>query len=353
MIERPSRKISEYRDFAKGWLDKNEVHDNELHRFLIEQINLSGERLFSAYPDLSLTYKMLAAYLNTPIDHLFIANGSDAIIKSVFENFLDKGDKIFLRSPTFAMYEVYGSYFNSSISRFEYNFQHSENKFNWDKSSFEKSIIEIKPKLIFVANPDSPTGHYFKEEYLCHLLDLAKRVGAVVCLDAVYDHFSPEPLDYNKLIEDFKNLIIIYSASKSWGLAGARLGYSISSSVLNHKLHLSRPMYEIGNLQAFLFEKALANKSLFNDMIKKVLLNKMKLESYFKNSNLKLVNTVGNFIIFEELKELNKTLEKKIIIRSNWNSGPMKGLSRMSIGSEMDLDFLLKSINKFGRKIIK
>ena len=60
MIERPSRKISEYRDFTKSWLDKNEVHDNDLHEFLVEQINLSEQRLFSSYPDLSMTYKMLS-----------------------------------------------------------------------------------------------------------------------------------------------------------------------------------------------------------------------------------------------------------------------------------------------------
>ena len=353
MIKRPSRKISEYRDFTKSWLDKNEIHDGEIHQFLKEQINKSGQRIFSSYPDLSLTYKALSDHLNTPIDHLFLANGSDSIIKSVFENFLRKGDKIFLRSPTFAMYEVYSSCFDSSLTRFEYKFKHIENRFNWDKDTFEKNIIEIKPKLIFIANPDSPTGSYFSEEYLYHLLGLAKKVGTVVCLDAVYDHFSPSPLDYNKLIKDFKNLLIVYSASKSWGLAGVRVGYSISSAELSKKLHVSRPMYEIGNLQAFIFEKALHNTSLFNGIIKKVLSNKTKVESYFKNSNLMLVNTIGNFIIFEELQELNKILEEKIIIRSNWNSGPMKGLSRMSIGSEMDFKFLNKCIDMFSKGINK
>lgn len=353
MIKRPSRKISEYRDFTKSWLDKNEVHNSELHKFLIEQINFSEKRLFSSYPDLSMTYKILSEHLNMPIDNLFIANGSDAIIKAIFENFLCNRDKVFLRNPTFAMYEVYSSFFNTSTSRFEYNFKHAENKFEWDKGFFEKSILEKKPKLIFLANPDSPTGSYFNEEYLCHLLGLANRVGAVVCLDAVYDHFSPEPLNYNKLIGSFKNLIIIYSASKSWGLAGLRVGYSISSSELITKLHVSRPMYEIGNLQAFIFEKALQNKSLFNGMIEKVLLNKKRIENYFQKSNLRIVNTIGNFMLFEELKELNKVIEEKIIIRTNWNSGPMKGLSRMSISSEMDFEFLHESIDKFGKGIEK
>lgn len=349
MIERPSRKISEYRDFTKSWLDKNEVHDNDLHKFLVEQINLSGQRLFSSYPDLGMTYKMLSENLTIPIDNLFIANGSDAIIKAIFENFLCNGDNVFLRTPTFAMYEVYCSFFNASTLKFEYNFVNAENKFNWDKDTFEKSIIEIKPKLIFLANPDSPTGSYFNEEYLCHIISLANRVGAIVCLDAVYDHFSPDPLDYRKLIESFKNLIIIYSASKSWGLAGVRIGYSTSSLELSKKLHLSRPMYEIGNLQAFIFEKALQNKTLFNGMIKKVLSNKTRIENYFQKANLRIVKTTGNFIIFEELKELNKIIEEKIIIRSNWSSGPMKGLSRMSIGSEMDFEFLDESIVKFGK----
>ena len=76
-------------------IDKNEVHDNDLHEFLVEQINLSEQRLFSSYPDLSMTYKMLSENLTVPIDNLFIANGSDAIIKAIFENFLRNGDKVF------------------------------------------------------------------------------------------------------------------------------------------------------------------------------------------------------------------------------------------------------------------
>ena len=55
------------------------------------------------------------------------------------------------------MYEVYSAFFNVSTTRFEYNFIDSENKFNWDQDFFEKSVKEIKPKLIFLANPDSPT----------------------------------------------------------------------------------------------------------------------------------------------------------------------------------------------------
>ena len=75
--------------------------------------------------------------------------------------------------------------------------------------------------MIFLANPDSPTGSYIDEEYLRHLIGLAKRVGAILLRCSV-DHFSPKPIDYNELIKGFENLIVIYSASKV-GASGCKV----------------------------------------------------------------------------------------------------------------------------------
>ena len=70
MINRPSRTLKENRDPSKFWLDKNEVHDNKIHQFLIDHVTNCPQRTFSSYPDLSETYRLLERQLNLPIDQL-------------------------------------------------------------------------------------------------------------------------------------------------------------------------------------------------------------------------------------------------------------------------------------------
>ena len=342
MISRPSRTLSESRDPSKLWLDKNEVHDNKIHKFVIEHIATCPQRTFSSYPDLSETYRLLSRRLNLPIDHLYIGNGSDAIIKAVFENFVKEKGSIFLRSPTFAMYEVYSNFFHASKVDFLYKFDPDAFCFNWNYESFELSIPKVMPSVIFLANPDSPTGSYFSEKYLFHLIELASKAGSIVCIDAVYDDFTPNPLNFSKILEHFNNVIIIYSASKSWGLAGVRLGFALGSSDLIKKLHRSRPMYEIGSLQAYIFNKVLKEPKLVASVIKKVLNNKRKVEQAIKSSSIEMVETVGNFIIFEDNLEICEALKHTCVIRRGWSAGPMKNLARISISSEMNCDLVTK-----------
>ena len=346
MIKRPSRQISEFREPSKNWLDKNEVHNIELHEFLVQQISSCPTRTFSSYPDLNKSYKLLSDFLSVPIDQLYIGNGSDAIIKSVFENFVTTSDAIFFRTPTFAMYEIYSVYFQASAINFSYQFDIYSYDFSWDYELFETSILRKKPAIIFLANPDSPTGSYFSEDYMVRLLLIAKKVQSIVCIDAVYDSFAPTPLDYRRLSKEFDNFIIIYSASKSWGLAGIRLGFSIAAPKLNYKLHRSRPMYKIGSLQSFIFDQILQNEDMRKSTIAKVCSNKQKIETGIRETKTKVVDTVGNFILFEDHPFVSQSLSSTSVIRNAWDSGPMKGLARISVSADMDCQSIIETFEK-------
>ena len=346
MIKRPSRNVSEYRDPTKSWLDKNEVHDKNISQFVAKIIAKCPGTIFSSYPDLNQSYKKLSDFLGLPIECLYIGNGSDAIIKSVFENLVGYKETIFLRSPTFAMYDVYSTLFNSDSTIFPYNFNKEDFYFFWDVDLMEVKIVELKPKIIFLANPDSPTGTYLVSERLGEILKLAKN-NCFVCIDLVYDEFSIEQFNYRKVISDYDNVVLIYSTSKSWGLAGIRLGFSIASPLINERLHSSRPMYEIGAIQAYIFENALNEIDVFRASIRRVLSNKEKIQKEIRNSKIRLVDTVGNFVIFEDDIDLVNELSIKNIIRNNWTVGPMKGLARMSISADMDLEGIIKTFKRF------
>ena len=91
---------------------------------------------------------------------------------------------------------------------------------------------------------------------------------------------------------------------------------------------------------------------MFKASILKVLSNKETIKKGIKKSTIKLVETVGNFVIFEDKVELIKELSKKNIIRNNWKAGPMKGLARMSISADMDLDGICNIFKSYGKEKI-
>ena len=83
------------------------------------------------------------------------------------------GDSICLRQPTFAMYDVYSKFFVSNCNQFDYSFNTSSFCFDWDINGCLSYIKRDKPSVIFLANPDSPTGNYLSEKYF----ELIKAAG--------------------------------------------------------------------------------------------------------------------------------------------------------------------------------
>src|SRR5579862_3950541 len=112
-IARPSREISEGRADEMLWLDKNENMDRDYLNFTKKIINELPTMALYGYPDCFVLYKKLAAFLNKDISQLFIAAGSDGIIRAVFETFVSPGDTVIYTEPTFAMYSLYAKMYGA------------------------------------------------------------------------------------------------------------------------------------------------------------------------------------------------------------------------------------------------
>ena len=141
----------------------------------------------SAYPDIGPLYGKIAKQIGCPKDHIYIGSGSDAIIKSVFEAFIAPRDKVLLVSPTYAMFYVYVKMFEARLLEVFY-----EEDLSLSVDEIIRKIRKERPKLICIANPNSPTGTVIAPEGLKRIIHTAQREGSIILIDEAYYLF------YNK-----------------------------------------------------------------------------------------------------------------------------------------------------------
>ena len=345
-IIRPDSTKSQYRDSKKLWLDKNENSDETLAQKIKKILSKFNKNLVFSYPNLAPIYHKLSKNLGLSSKNILLTAGSDAGIKAVFETFVKKNDLVLRTNPTFAMYGVYIKIFNAKEVLANYKKTNIGPKIYF--KDFEKIVLKKKPKLICLPNPDSPTGHHFSLNEIGILIKKAKSVNSFILIDEAYYPFHPYTC--KKFLKKYSNLIIIRTTAKAWGMAGARVGYILSSKKNIKEMQKARPMYEINNLGAELFKYFLNNNRIIERSVRRLMAGKY----YFKNEMIKLNFDVfkeeeGNFIhvkFKKNRKKIIKELKKISYFRAKENHKSLKNFSRFTITSKKNFKKIISKIKK-------
>ncbi len=261
------------------------------------------------YPDGNAFYfkQKLAAKLHLETSHLVLGNGSNELLEFVAHALLSPGADVVASEYCFAVYPIVTRLFGANfISVPAKNYGH-------DLPAMLKAITP-KTKIVFVADPNNPTGTLAPRE---ELLRFVSQVPAhvLVVIDQAYVEFLDEPLDLLPLIRSGKqaNLILLRTFSKIYGLAGVRLGYGIAHPSLISALEKIRQPFNINSLaQAAAF--AALDDTEHTD---KVRANNAAGLKYFERElgkiDVKFVPSHGNFIlirvgngvaVFEQMQRL-------------------------------------------------
>ncbi len=165
-----------------------------------------------------LRYKLAERFGKHP-DQFLVGNGANEVISFVIKAFCQEGDNIITADKTFAVYE-----WVAEFSGFEARLVELED-FGFDDEGMLERIDE-RTKILFVCNPNNPTGSYWTLDRIKRFLD---RVGGrqIVVVDEAYAEFveAPDYPDGMALIDEYPNLVVFRTFSKMYGLAGLRIGY--------------------------------------------------------------------------------------------------------------------------------
>ena len=306
-------------DYVLNQSERNEKISNVLFEIFKKQLKQED---FMYYPNTKNFKEKICKFYNVKTKNLFLSDGSDVGIKSIFETFTTY-DRIITSEPSFPMYKVY-----SELYQCEYFGIPHEKDYT---ISMEKILSNIThdTNLVILANPNSPMGEYKSFDEIRTLLEQ----DVMVLIDEAYIEFlDTEDLQWDsfiKYIDDYPNLLVTRTFSKGFGAAGCRVGMTFGHKDTIELLSKFRQMYEITGVSLKYCEFLLNNYKLVDTYIQEVKEEKKKLVSMLKgydvidsNCNWIHFNTTDDNLktkqIFDKHKVLVKYCELPHDDRKNW-----------------------------------
>ena len=297
------------------------------------------------YPD-SSGYKLrtlLAKKNNLDIENVIIGCGSEGIMSTIIRTFLHEDDELISSEDSFIGFRVLANASGRKVHWVKMD------NYSYNLDSISKKINN-KTKIIYLANPDNPTGTYFtKKDFDLFMNKVPTRV--LVILDEAYYEYAKHIEDYpNSMLYRYDNVITLRTFSKCYGLAGFRVGYGFAHKKLIANLMKVKLPFEpsvpaqIAALEAIGDSEYLKYSLSENSNGIKYLLKE------FNKLNLQTIPTVTNFItlIFENKTSANqfldKMLEKGVILRGLESFG-LPHCVRVTVGTMNENKYFIKMLN--------
>jgi histidinol-phosphate aminotransferase len=292
------------------------------------------------YPDGNGTKlkEEIANHEGVLFDNIIIGNGSNEILELAARAFLNPNTSSVASKHAFAVYKIVTQSAGASLIEVP--------TCNWahDLKSFE-DYLDSNTRVIFIANPNNPTGTYNSHEEVHSLLKKVPSSVLVVLDCAYFEYVTKEdyvkPLD---LLNEFDNLLITKTFSKIHGLASIRVGYGIANPSLIEVLNRIRQPFNVNTIAQAMACVAINDHAHIKQSIE---LNSQQYEFVFDKLSklgLECIPSVGNFITFKGnfigQEMFNNLMQKGVIVRSV-DLYDMKDFIRVTIGTEAEnLKFL-------------
>lgn len=309
---------------------------------IMKQVREAIEKIeFNRYPDPLATEVVNAFSEHYKINSECVTagNGSDELIFLTESAFLEKGDKMLAVTPDFSMYRFY-----SSICEVECDSFIKDEKLNIDVDALIQKINNENIKLVIFSNPCNPTGQGITAD---QARKLVTSVNALVILDEAYMDFWNQSLISET--EDYSNLIVFRTASKSVGSAALRLGFAVSNKAISKALKAVKSPYNVNSISQTIGTVIYKNKEYLLNRQKSIVRSREKLYNGLvkiaeKYKDLTVYNSCANFVFVKtpESKDIWEYLkDNSIVIRY------MGDYIRISAGTEQEVDETLCCIEKY------
>jgi len=280
--------------------------------------------------------KSISKFSKIPNSMIGIGNGSDQILDLILSNFASKKTKVLTSNPTFGFFEERCKLYSIPLIAIPFS---DDMKLDIDEFTKQSKNADI----LYLDSPNNPTGFQFPKNELQKLI---KSFKGLVIIDEAYGEFGDYTL--SNMVKTHENLIVVQTLSKSFGLAGLRLGYFIANkkftevfmSVLQYPYPLSTITIESGI-------SALEKLNLMQNAVENIKTERKRIiENLRKYDAFDVFDSKANFVLFDahgSYKRIYSALaEQGISIRKLGKIGNHDGCLRVSIGTkEMNSKFLL------------
>jgi len=303
---------------------------------VVEAIQVAAEKLVR-YPDpVSTAFRFAAGEaLNVDPDWIVSGNGSDDILTILTRSFVGQGDLIRLPNPSYILYRTLAEIQGADYEEVDF---HDD----WSlPNSF--SAVDNRLKLVFLPNPNSPTGTVVSQE---EILELADRLPCPILIDEAYVDFA----EFNciDLVKQNEKIMVSRTLSKSYGLAGLRFGFLVAQPSIIEQLLKVKDSYNCDALSIAGATAAISDQQWLQENVAKIKATRRTLQEKLTQLGFDVIPSQANFVWCthptSEVKPIYEYLkENRILVRymsyPNWKEG-----LRISVGTDDQINACLSLI---------
>jgi histidinol-phosphate aminotransferase len=265
------------------------------------------------YPDGGGYYlrEALAARLGCTRDHTILGNGSNEIIEFLGHAFLNRGDDVITSEHAFVAYKLVAKVLGArTIEVSSPGLRHD----------LDAMIAAITPKtrLIFVANPNNPTGTLAGQDEIDQFLERVPE-NVVVVFDEAYYEYLDNPPDTLRFVQAGRNVVVLRTFSKIQGLASLRIGYGIARPEVIQVLQKTRQPFNVSGIGQAAALASLADDEHRRETKRITDEGRAYLQDQFRAMDLQFVPSAANFVLVkvgDGARTFRKLLERQIIVRA-------------------------------------
>ena len=312
----------------------------------VQKVFKTFDSKISKYPDSKFKEltNIISKKYNCNQNQIICGSGSDEIIQMLCQLFLNKEDEVIVPEYSFLMYRIYAKVVGAKV------IYSKENDFKVSVREILKKVTK-KTKMVFLANPNNPTGTYITKKKLLELRKkLSNRILFVID-DAYFEYMRNK--DYVpglKIFKSKKNVFILRTFSKIYGLASLRIGWGYGDRKIISELYKIKPPFNVNKIAQVCAKEALKDKEFIKKSVKHNILwckrIKKELEKYKISTN-----KIGpNFFLlnFNKCKYSARNVEKKLensgVILREMKSYGIKNCLRLTIGNKKENIFFLNKM---------
>jgi histidinol-phosphate aminotransferase len=280
------------------------------------------------YPDANATQlrEKIASYTHRSLAEVQVFNGSDSALDYICRTYVDKDDEVLVSSPTYDNFRIFAQSLGAQVE-----FVFADSPFD---SNARKLIDRIsqKTKLIYICNPDNPTGRVYREKDIIAVLEKLEK--GILIIDEAYYEFSK--ITMAGLLSHFENLIITRSFSKAFGLAALRCGYILASESCLSPINKIRNTKDVNSVAQIAAAAALDDIDYMEKYVAEVNTSKEWLIEKLSSLGITVFASSANFVLIKVksptvfVSELKKD---RILLRDRSQIPQLEQFVRITVGN--------------------
>ena len=304
-----------------------------------------AEGALNRYPDRAALElrRAIAHYEGVSVEEIFCGSGSNEVLECLLLAFGGSGRTALVFEPTYALHGHISRITQTSLTR-----RQRGSDFALDPTQVAKDVIEVQPSLTFLCSPNNPTGNAESNDVVRSALEAG---DGLIVVDEAYGQFSSESAQELRGGENAERLVIVKTFSKTWALAGVRLGYAIGDPEVIAACEAVALPYHLSSLTQMAGILALAHVDEMDERVREITKERLRVSEAMSTMALRLWPSEANFILFKPSDRSGhdvwkRLVERSVLIRdcSSWSG--LEDCLRVTIGTANENDRFLKALEE-------